>query len=100
MKHKILSLLASFAAFIHVGPDQQNDTIVVTSTQCPEAASVPKRPAIKVPKKIPPRTDRKYPTFIVMTAIILLSIVRTRWNWAASNCPQRIWHTEDNQFHW
>lgn len=32
-----------------------------------------KRPKIKLPTKTPPRTDKKYPTFIVITAIILCS---------------------------
>ena len=30
-----------------------------------------KRPATKLPRNVPPRTDRKYPTFRLMTANIL-----------------------------
>lgn len=29
------------------------------------------RPETRVPRNVPPRTDIKYPTFMVMTAIIL-----------------------------
>jgi hypothetical protein len=38
--------------------------------QCAVAPVQP--PTTKLPRKVPPKTDRKYPTFIVMTANMLL----------------------------
>lgn len=49
-----------------------------------------KRPTRRLPRNVPPRIDRKYPTFIVMTATILNNHQQQEWkrNRARGNLQQ------------
>lgn len=67
-----------FASFFHLFPRLLPSRLrYITSRQCSQCGAVlaMNLPQLRLPRNTPPSTDMKYPTFIVMTAIMLSNVL-------------------------